>query len=189
MIEPAADELADRRLEFESDAGTGDVRGQRALVRRLAAVAVTIGLILGIKACVAEPVKIHSNSMTPTLHDGDVIAVDKMSFRWRDPHRGEIVVAHSPDTDALIVKRVVAVAGDAVGIYDGRLQLNGVFPDEPYANNDRMEGSFYGPVDVPHGYVFLLGDNRFESSDSRHFGFVPVSSITGRLAFTMWPLG
>ena len=189
MIEPAADELADRRLEFEGDAGTGDVRGQRALVRRLAAVAVTIGSILGIKACVAEPVKIHSNSMTPTLHDGDVIAVDKMSFRWRDPHRGEIVVAHSPDTDALIVKRVVAVAGDAVGIYDGRLQLNGVFPDEPYANNDRMEGSFYGPVDVPHGYVFLLGDNRFESSDSRHFGFVPVSSITGRLAFTMWPLG
>ncbi|TPW11848.1 MAG: signal peptidase I [Acidimicrobiaceae bacterium] len=162
---------------------------QRTLVRRLVLAAAAVVLVLVVRTCVAEPVTIRSDSMAPTLNDGDVIVIDKLSATWRTPHRGEIVVVRSPDTRGLIVKRVVAVGGDAVGLDDGRLVVNGAFVVEPYADNDRMEGSYYGPITVPDGSVFLLGDNRHDSSDSRLFGPVATGSIVGRVAFHLWPIG
>ena len=70
---------------------------------------------------------------------------------------------------------------------DGFLVLNGEIVDEPYADLDQMDGYFFGPITVPDGEVFLLGDHRFESSDSRHFGTVPVDDIDGRRLLRVWP--
>jgi signal peptidase I len=119
--------------------------------------------------------------MSPTINDGAHLAVDKFSLRFRSPHRGEIVVARRPDSGELVVKRVVAVGGDSVGIDDGRLLLNGSLVDEPYADLGGMPGRFWGPDIVPSGEVFLLGDQRAESEDSRVFGSVELDAIVGRV--------
>jgi signal peptidase I len=166
-----------------------DLVGQRKLVRRVLFVASAVALLLVVRACIAEPLMVRSDSMSPTLRDGDVVIIDKLSDVWRSPDRGDVVVVRGPDTGGLIVKRVVAVGGDSVGIDDGRLVVNGTFVVEPFADNDRMGGVFFGPITLPAGHVFLLGDNRDDSSDSRLFGPVPESSIVGFLAVRIWPLG
>lgn len=141
-----------------------------------------------VKAWGVEPVRVHHSSMRPTLHDGDGLLIDKFSYLLRDPKVGEIVTAHLPDTGESVVKRVVAVGGDSIGIIDGVLTRNGVAVDDSYANRQDMAGYFWGPIDVPKGEVFLMGDNRLDSVDSRDYGPVPVDAIDGRLLARFWPL-
>lgn len=162
---------------------------QRRLVRRLVWVAAVVICLLGVRAGIAEPLIVHSDSMSPTLHDGDVIVVDKLTYHWRDPRRGEVVVVRVPESDALIIKRVVAVAGDSVGLDDGRLVVNGAAVAEPYANHTGMDGAYYGPITVADGHVFALGDNRHDSTDSRLLGQIATSSISGRMAVRVWSSG
>jgi signal peptidase I len=125
--------------------------------------------------------------MEPTLHDGDALVIDTLTYRFADPAVGDIVVATAPDTGQSVVKRVVATSGDLIGIEDGVLMRNGRAVDEPYANQDQMSGYYWGPVTVPEGMVFLLGDNRLESVDSRSYGPVPVDAVEGRYVFRVWP--
>lgn len=159
---------------------------QRRLVRRLVWVAAVVVCMLGVRSGIAEPLRVQSDSMSPMLHDGDVIVVDKLTYNWRDPRRGEVVVVRVLDSDALIIKRVVAVAGDSVGLDDGRLVVNGAAVAEPYANHTGMDGAYYGPITVIDGHVFVLGDNRHDSTDSRLLGPIAISSISGRMAARVW---
>ncbi len=147
-----------------------------------------LALFFVVKAWGVEPVRVHHDSMRPNLRDGDALLIDKFSYLWRDPRVGEIVTAHLPGTGESVVKRVVALGGDSIGIVDGVLTRNGQPVDDSYANRENMAGYFWGPVDVPEGQVFLLGDNRIESVDSRDYGPVPVDSIDGRLLVRFWPL-
>jgi signal peptidase I len=119
--------------------------------------------------------------MAPTLQHDEWLLIDKISSHWRPFERGEIVTARDPQTSGWIIKRIVAVGGDSVALDDGHLIVGGRRVDEPYADQSRMDGRYYGPVLVPTGHVFLLGDNRDESADSRTFGPLPVGDITGRL--------
>jgi signal peptidase I len=98
-------------------------------------------------------------------------------------------VTNDPRTGELIVKRVVATAGDSVGIENGLLIVNGRTVAENYVDNHDMDGFYFGPDTVPPGQVFLLGDNRAESVDSRAFGPVAVGSIEGRVLMRIWPIG
>jgi signal peptidase I len=125
--------------------------------------------------------------MRPTLRSGDEIVVDRLSLVLRAPHRGELVVANSPN-GGLVVKRVAAVGGDRVGIEDGVLVVNGKQQRERYVDYARVDGFYFGPVDVPRGDVFLLGDNRGNSEDSRDFGAVPEDEVVGRVLVRVWPL-
>lgn len=143
-------------------------------------------LLFLVRAFVAEPVRTDGNSMEPTLHDGDVLVIDSLSYRLSGPAIGDIVVAEVPTTGERVVKRVVAVEGDTVGIEDGVLIRNGQPVEEPYADHTQMGGYYWGPVQVAAGQVFLLGDNRLESVDSRHYGPVPVGSLGGRLLVRVW---
>lgn len=147
-----------------------------------------IAVVLVVRLFVAQPVLTDGHSMEPTLHDGDALVIDQVTYRFRDPDIGEIVMAITPDTRQSVVKRVVAIGGDSVGIEDGVLIRNGRPVDEPYADLSQMGGYYWGPVDVPAGHVFLLGDNRLESVDSRNYGTVPVDDVEGRYAFRVWPL-
>lgn len=152
---------------------------------------VALGLVVLfflVRFLVAEPVRTSGDSMSPTLHDGDALVIQKVSYWFSEPAIGEIVVATAPDTGESVVKRVVAVGGDSIGIEDGVLVRNGAPVVEPYANQDQMGGYYWGPVVVPDGQVFLLGDNRLESHDSRNYGPVSVDAIEGKYLTRLWPL-
>jgi signal peptidase I len=134
-----------------------------------------------------------SGSMQPTLLIGDSFFVDKRAYHeGAPPRRGDVVIFRSPiDSTVQFAKRAVAVAGDSVEIRAKRLLVNGVAIDEPYVQFiDPTPGKpprdDYGPETVPQGKVFVLGDNRDRSYDSRHFGLVRESDLLGRAAVIYW---
>lgn len=188
MTPPSAESTVDPVVTDDlHDESPSPEAARRRSSRRLFIGLGVLVLLFVVRFFVAEPVLTHGESMAPTYHDGDALVIDHLTYRFRDPRIGEIVVATVPDTGEQVVKRVVAVAGDSIGIEDGVLLRNGVAVDEPYANHEQMGGYFWGPVVVPDGAVFLLGDNRLESVDSRHYGPVPVDAIDGRTVARIWP--
>ncbi len=141
----------------------------------LAAVALLVAVVL------SEPFTVHSSSMSPTLNEGDQILVEKVTPRLRHLDRGDVVVLTAPATHALMVKRVVALAGDSVGLADGHLVVNGHRVSEAYVDLASVDGVWFGPEVVPRGAVFVLGDDRAGSVDSRAFGAVPDDRVLGRV--------
>jgi signal peptidase I len=152
----------------------------------LVAVGVVCLVLVGLRI-VAEPMRVSSDSMKPTYSTGDEILVQKFGARARDPVRGDIVVVHSPVSGDLVIKRVAALGGQTVEIADGVLRVDGRAVPEPYIDRAEVVGTYFGPMKVPAGTVFLLGDQRFGSVDSRSFGPVPVESVVGRVVFRVWP--
>jgi signal peptidase I len=160
--------------------------GRRRL-RWVVPVLVALGVLLAVRLVVAEPFSIPSHSMAPTLASGDHVLVDKLAYRGASPHRGDLVVFRAPGTEEIMLKRVVAVGGQRVGIEDGVLVVDGRRPSESYTDPDAIDSVFYGPVEVPAGTVFVLGDNRLDSADSRKLGPVPTDSIIGKARTRIWP--
>ncbi len=152
---------------------------RRERVRREArSLAKVLGAVLLFRAFVAQAYYIPSESMTPTLAVGDRIFVDRVSYRLRAPARGEVVVFDHPrqhGTD--LVKRVVAVGGDRVEGKDGTVWVNG-----------RASGasSDFPALEVPADNLFVMGDNRDNSSDSRVWGLVPLGLVEGRARLVWW---
>ena len=139
---------------------------------------------------VARSFIIPSSSMVPTLKPGDVIIVEKLSYRFSPIKRGDIVVFHPPipNETRFFVKRVIGLPGDTVEVHDGYVYINGYKLDEPYiASKPQYE---YGPVEVPDGMYFLLGDNRNNSYDSHawDYPFVSRKLIEGRVFLRVFPL-
>jgi signal peptidase I len=154
-------------------------------VRLALAAAVVAGAAALAGSGLAAPVRISSGSMAPTLLEGDRVLVTRAGAGA--PGRGELVTFRSPADGALTLKRVVAVAGDRVAIEDAALVVNGRPVTEPYVDASRIDGLYFGPVTVPAGTVFVLGDQRAGSIDSRVFGAVPVASVGGRVLVRLWP--
>jgi signal peptidase I len=146
-------------------------------------------MLLAVKLLVAEPFRIPSGSMAPTLQAGDRVLVDKLAYRDGLPRRGHLVVFHEPRSGDVVLKRVVGVAGDMVGIEDGVLVVNGRRPVEPYADPEAQDSVYFGPVRVRRDSVFVLGDNRGDSRDSREFGPVASGDLIGRVVARIWPPG
>jgi len=156
--------------------------------RRPSGVAVGVALIavlVLVRIFVAEPFRIPSESMEPTLKPGDQALVVKRA--GHTPRRGELVAFHSPRGGEILLKRVVAVAGDTVGLEDGVLVVNGRQVDEPFVNHTAIDSVYFGPVRVKPGTFFAMGDNRANSEDSRDFGAIRQSSIIGRAVARVWP--
>ena len=158
-------------------------------VRRVGWFVAVIMLALLVQTFLVEAVRVRSDSMAPSYRQGDVLVVDKATYHFRDPEVNDVVVTVDPRTGETIVKRVVAVGGDTVGIDDGQLILNGEAVFDADIDNANMDGYFHGPVVVPEGEVFLLGDNRDTSLDSRAFGTVSVDDVQGRVIGHAWPIG
>ncbi|HEY8486098.1 MAG TPA: signal peptidase I [Limnochordales bacterium] len=145
-------------------------------------------LALLIMTFVARAFTVDGPSMLPTLHDGERLMVDKLSYRFREPQRGEIVVFRYPaNPREHFIKRVIGLPGDVVEIRGGHVYVNGVALEEPYLTSPTW-GQF-GPVRVPAGRYFVLGDNRNNSEDSRYpqVGFVPRALLEGRALWRFWP--
>lgn len=189
-------------------------RGGGSFLRELPVlllVAVVLAFLL--RTFVLQVFFIPSSSMAPTLEVDDRIVVEKVTYLFREPLRGEVVVfagerdaTQEGSTDVVttvlrgvgqflgvvpasardFVKRVIAVGGDEVVIEDGAVRVNGVLLEEPYVVHPDQDD--YGPVTVPEDHLFFLGDNRPNSSDSRRsLGFVPRAAVIGRAAVIMWP--
>lgn len=174
----------------------GGVRDVLELVA-IAVIAIAVGLV--IRTFVAEPFVIPSGSMEATLNVGDRIVGEKLSLRLGPPQAGDIVTFADPeDPSQTLIKRVVATGGQTVSLEGGRVVVDGVALDEPYAaglpsepiggHGSNLDGPVSYPYEVPEGYLWVMGDNRTNSLDSRYFGAVPVSSVTSRAVFRFWPL-
>ena len=131
---------------------------------------------------------VPTESMVPTLQVGDRVFANKFIYRFAEPERGDIVVFEDVEGgEDDLIKRVVAVPGDRVRVNAGVLKVNGEFQEEPYVKPQFPDGNIYGPEKVPEGYVFVMGDNRGNSADSRVFGLLPIENIEGEAFVRFWP--
>lgn len=146
------------------------------------------------------PIVVDGDSMMPTLENGDRMIVNKFSYKIGEPDRFDIVVFHAPEQKDYI-KRVIGVPGDFVEYKDDQLYINGEPIDEPYLDAYKAEiseGNLTGDFSlkdidpsldvIPEGYVFVMGDNRRFSKDSRHIGIVDQNEIIGNTNIIFWPL-
>ena len=156
-------------------------------------IAIALALALLIRAFVAEPRYIPSDSMFPTLEVGDRVVVEKISYLFRPPSPGEIIVFNPPiqlqirgyDPDQAFIKRVIGTPGKTIAIQQGKVYLN----DTPLAEDYIAEPPAYqmGTVQVPNEQLFVMGDNRNNSNDSHVWGFLPKHNVIGRACFRFWP--
>ncbi len=165
--------------------------------RRVAEWVLVVGgavlLAVVVRAFVLQVFWIPSLSMFPTLREDDRVVVDELSYRFRDVHRGEIVVVDRPPSEPPgevdhLIKRVVGVGGETVEARGGRVLVDGEPLDEPYLPAGTVTNPF-GPIVVPEGSLWVMGDNRGNSQDSRWFGPIDEDSVVGRAVLRVWPLG
>jgi signal peptidase I len=149
-------------------------------------------LVFGfVRPFVVEAFRIPSESMVPTLEVGDRILANKFVYRTGEPGRDDIVVFESfeGEDDETLIKRVVGVAGDEIQLQSGTLYVNDEPQEEPYLNQQQVPSrSSYGPTTVPPGRIFVMGDNRDNSGDSRIFGPVPLENVKGEAFLRFWPI-
>lgn len=164
------------------------------------------GLTLGIPIIVAlllhmfvvEAFIVPTGSMLDTIQLDDRVWAEKVSYRFRQPEVGEIVLFDHPEKEGVtLLKRVIATEGQTVDLVDGKVVVDGVTLDEPYVEGrptyplDRYAeavGPILYPYVVPEGHLWLMGDNRTNSLDSRYYGAIPLSSVKARAFCTYWPL-
>ena len=174
-----------RRLEREKK------KRRAGLAELVLTVVVAFVLVFGVvRPFVIEAYRIPSESMVPTLEVGDRILANKFIYHFTDPKKGDIIVFDSVDEedDQTLVKRVVGVAGDEIQVEDGVLFVNGEAQNEPYLNQELPFRGSYGPTEVPEGHIFVMGDNRGNSADSRVFGPLPLENVKGEAFVRFWPI-
>lgn len=156
-------------------------------------IAIALAIALLIRTFVAEPRYIPSDSMIPTLAVGDRLVIEKISYHFRPPATGEIIVFDPPPQlqiqgypkDQAFIKRVIGIPGQTLQIQDGKVYLNATPLEEDYIAeppNYQM-----APVRVPENQLFVMGDNRNNSNDSHVWGFLPQPNIIGHACFRFWP--
>src|SRR3712207_6502759 len=151
---------------------------------------VSFALVFGfVRPFVVEAFFIPSESMVPTLRVGDRVLVNKFIYRFAEPARQDIIVFESVEGGGEdLIKRVVGVPGDRISVRRGTLLVNGEPQKEPYLSKRFPDRSFSAPTTVPEDHVFVMGDNRANSRDSRFFGPVPEEKIEGEAFLRFWPL-
>lgn len=159
--------------------------GGRLILETIQTVLLALVLYLAIDTVVAR-VQVDKISMEPTLHAGEFILVNKLAYRFGSVERGDIIVFHYPlNPSEDYIKRVIGLPGDVVRVQNGNVYVNGQQLEEPYISAPPV---YEGQWVVPDEKIFVLGDNRNQSSDSHEWGFVPYGNIVGRAMVIYWPL-
>jgi len=140
-----------------------------------------------------QPHKIKGDSMQPNYPDGEYLLTDKVTYRFHEPKRGDVVVFEAPNKYDEYIKRIIGLPGETVSLKNGHVYINHKLLKESYISNSiATTGNLFlkdnEEVKVPPNNYFVLGDNRPYSSDSRSWGFVIKNKITGRAWFIYWPL-
>lgn len=178
------------QAEAQEDASRVEARRQREKKKRenlrfaIELVAVVLAALL-IRHYVFMLTIVSGSSMEETLHDHQIVAVDRLRYALADPQRGDIVICHYPNDSKNYVKRIVAIAGDWLQIQDGVTFLNGQALQEEHIVYKAY--SDFGPYQVPEGCVFVMGDNRANSHDSRAEGALPLELLEGRVFAVLYP--
>ena len=207
QFDPAMEALRDdaRNRGQKSDAARAFWKELPVLI----IVALVVAVI--IKTFLVQAFFIPSASMRDTLLEGDRVMVNKLAFRFGEPGHGDVIVLDSPleelsngenlfgaivrnigeslglsTPDTALIKRVIALEGDTIEIRANTVFINGIAIDESYLTRSVRMPDF-GPLQIPPGHVFIMGDNRNQSEDSRRFGPIPESSIIGRAFVRVWP--
>jgi signal peptidase I len=128
--------------------------------------------------------RIDGSSMNPTLLDGEYLVINNLSYLLDEPEVGDIIVFRHPRNELNLIKRVIGLPGDNVKIDNGTVWVNGEPLDEPYI---AASPNYSGEWDVPPDTIFVLGDNRNNSSDSHSWGFLPEENLLGKAFFVYWP--
>lgn len=156
---------------------------------------VVLGAAWLMRTYVVAPYKIPSASMEPTILVGDRVFSEKISYYEGDVQPGDVVTFDDPEMPSrTLIKRCIATGGQTVNLVDGVVYVDGEELVEPYAQGlsypliPAVDVTVEYPYTVPDGYLWVMGDNRGNSADSRYFGAIPESSIFGRACFTYWPL-
>jgi len=180
-----------QRTSETSGLAAAEKKKKKSLLREYAeAIVIAVVLALLIRTFVVQAFTIPSASMSGTLLVGDYILVNKFIYRFRDPSRGDIIVFKYPwDENRDFIKRVVGVGGDEVVIKGRQVLVNGRPLDEPYAIFTGVNphgDSGHGPVTIPPGSYFVMGDNRDNSQDSRYWGLLKREKIRGKAFMIYW---
>jgi signal peptidase I len=184
----AAAPAADGRLALDGSSVWLNRLGEElvAWFKTLASAAVYATLIVTFGFQVA---RVEGMSMAPTLQDQDRLIVNKLAYRLGDPHVGDIVMLYYPlKPEKSFVKRIIAEEGDQVRIVNGHVYRNDVQLDDSFVPEEYRSHDDWGPQVIPEGYYFVMGDHRNNSSDSRHWGFVPKKYIIGKVQLRWWPM-
>ena len=164
-------------------------RALRAVWEFLHDLSVAVLFCLFLITFVAQAFRVQGTSMEPLLEDGERIIVNKLAYRFQPIIRGDVVVFWYPlDPSVSFIKRVVGLPGDTVEMQAGRLIVNGVPAEERYLADAFRDGQNVPPTEVRPGHLFVLGDHRRSSNDSRSWGEVPERYVYGRAAFRFWPI-
>jgi signal peptidase I len=184
---------------------SGEGRSNRWIIELGIVVVVAVVIALLLRTFVIATYSIPSGSMEPTLQVGDRIVVDKLSYHLHGVDRADIVVFSTPPLEHCagppvsdLVKRVIGLPGETISLSDGRVYINGKLLPEPWLPVATQNQTFAGPSAAPyslhHAYripsndVYVMGDNRTESCDSRYWGPIAKSSIVGKVDVRIWPL-
>jgi signal peptidase I len=166
------------------------------LVEWLVVVAVAITSALLVRAYVVQQFAVEGESMLSTLQDGDRVLVNRLSYRLHDPRRGDVVVLKRFDGNATerdLIKRVIGLPGETIEVRSCVVYIDDQELKEPYLDPAIQQrdgcGSDQAPIQVPDDSVFVLGDHRGKSSDSRAFGPVADDFLIGRAFVIIWPVG
>ncbi len=138
---------------------------------------------------VVQNYRIESHSMEPNFYEGEFVLVSKLAYKLGEPQRGNVVVFQNPNNPAEdYIKRVIGLPGDTVEVIGDTILINGEELPQPYDHNANPEGTYFGPLVVPDGTIFVMGDNRPRSSDSRAIGPIDESLLRGQAWLRVWPL-
>ena len=159
------------------------LRGLRELAETVIP-AVVIALVINL--FLAQATQVLGQSMEPNLHTSQRVVVEKVTYRFfHGPRRGDIVVIDMPSQSEMLIKRVVGLPGETIHVRKGKVFIDGEELKEPWTVH--LGGSSYGPAVIPPLQVFVMGDNRGASNDSRSFGPVPIEGVVGQAWFSYWP--
>lgn len=169
--------------EPEQQPAPGGAR--RMILDMLETLILSVVLFLGINA-VSARIRVESISMQPNLYAGDFVIVNKLAYKLGASQRGDIIVfRYPPDpTQTPYIKRVIGLPGDQIHIMDGQVSVNGELLIEPYLSISTSRG---GDWEIPENSLFVMGDNRNNSSDSRSWGMVPMENVIGKALVIYWP--
>lgn len=162
-------------------------------------VVIALSVFLIVYLFFMQPHQVNGQSMVPTFQDKEYLLTDKVSYKFNQPDRGDMVVFHAPDNAGCppggscdFIKRIIGVPGDTIEVKNGLVYLNGKVIDEPYLGDGvtTQPGNYTNNrlVTLASNQYFVMGDNRPHSSDSRAWGPIPISSIVGRVFFRYWPI-
>lgn len=184
--------MASRELQSERE----EKGGLSTFASFLIMIAIVVVAYFGLRTFVVGTYEIPSGSMLDTIQIGDRVFSEKVSYYFRDPEQGDIITFADPENpQRTLIKRVIAVGGQTVDLKGGYVYVDGKKLNEPYTEGKQSLPltTAYGvsvtyPYTVPDGYLWVMGDNRTNSADSRYFGAVSKDSVTGHANFTFWPL-